>query len=60
MVLWRTSLKMAEKSILKRLLLKYGREAYRRNSFLILYSFFKNTVYVTAMYYFGFYSAFSG
>ena len=51
---------LAEFRYLQRLLFKHGREAYRRNSFLILYSFFKNTVYVTALYYFGFYSAFSG
>jgi len=38
----------------------HGREAYRRNALLILYNFFKNTVYVTAQNFFGFASAFSG
>jgi len=32
---------------LKTLLFVHGREAYRKNSTLILYNFFKNTVYVT-------------
>ena len=45
---------------LKPLLFIHGREAYRRNSTLILYNFFKNTLYVTTQYFFGFYSAFSG
>ena len=45
---------------LKTLLFIHGREAYRKNSFLILYNFLKNTIYVTAMYFFGFWSAFSG
>ena len=38
----------------------HGREAYRRNSMLILYNFYKNVMYVTAQYFFGFFSAFSG
>lgn len=45
---------------LKPLLFVHGREAYRRNSLLILYSFYKNVVYVVAQFYFGFSSAFSG
>ena len=38
----------------------HGREAYRRNSFLISYTFYKNVLYVVAQYFFGFHSAFSG
>ena len=45
---------------LKTLLFVHGREAYRRNSLLILYNFFKNTLYITVQYFFGFKSAFSG
>ena len=35
-------------------------EAYRRNSMLILYTFYKNFLYVSCQYIFGFFSAFSG
>jgi len=45
---------------LKRLLFVHGREAYRRNSLLILYTFYKNVLYVVIQFYFGFYSSFSG
>ena len=45
---------------LKPLLFVHGREAYRRNSLLVLYSFYKNVLYVITQFYFGFYSAFSG
>lgn len=45
---------------LKTMLFFHGREAYRRNSYLILYTFYKNFLYVTTQFYFGFYSAFSG
>ena len=45
---------------LKPLLFFHGREAYRRNSMLILYNFYKNVVYIVAQFYFGFGSAFSG
>jgi P-type E1-E2 ATPase len=45
---------------LKPLLFIHGREAYRRNSFLIIYSFYKNFLYIIAQYWFGFFSAFSG
>lgn len=38
----------------------HGREAYRRNSLLILYSFYKNVLYVVVQFYFGFQSAFAG
>jgi phospholipid-transporting ATPase len=38
----------------------HGREAYRRNSFLVLYTFYKNVLYISTQFYFGFRSAFSG
>jgi len=38
----------------------HGREAYRRNSMLIKYNFYKNVLYVMTQYYYGFWSAFSG
>ena len=38
----------------------HGREAYRRNSFLVLYTFYKNVLYISTQWYFGFWSAFSG
>ena len=45
---------------LKPLMFIHGREAYRRNSLLILYMFYKNVLYVTTQFWFGFNSAFSG
>jgi len=45
---------------LKPLLFVHGREAYRRNSLLVLYSFYKNVLYVVTQFYFGFDSAFAG
>ena len=45
---------------LKTLLFFHGREAYRRNSLLIVYNFYKNFLYVVTQFYFGFYSTFSG
>lgn len=45
---------------LKPLIFFHGREAYRRNSMLILYVFYKNFLYVLTQFYFGFYSSFSG
>lgn len=45
---------------LKPLLFLHGREAYRRNSFLMLYTFYKNFLYVTTQFFFGFNSAFTG
>lgn len=45
---------------LKSLLFFHGREAYRRNSYLILYTFYKNFLYVIPQFYLGFSSAFSG
>ena len=37
----------------------HGREAYRRNSFLICFMFYKNMLYVFPIFCLGFYSAFS-
>lgn len=45
---------------LKNLLFCHGREAYRRNSYLISYMFWKNIVYVVPIWVFGFVSFFSG
>jgi len=45
---------------LKPLLFVHGREAYRKNALSVLWNFFKNTLYVTTQYFFGFGSAFSG
>mmetsp|Transcript_18923 Transcript_18923/g.32303 ORF Transcript_18923/g.32303 Transcript_18923/m.32303 type:complete len:290 (+) Transcript_18923:2529-3398(+) len=45
---------------LKPLMFVHGREAYRRNSLLVLYSFYKNVLYVVAQFYFGFFSSFQG
>lgn len=45
---------------LRNLLLIHGREAYRRNSYLILYTFYKNVLYVMPIFYFGIVSGFSG
>ena len=38
----------------------HGRECNRRNSMLVLYIFYKNVMYITCMYIFGFWSLFSG
>jgi phospholipid-transporting ATPase len=45
---------------LRHLLLVHGREAYRRNSYLILYMFYKNVIYVLPIFWYGVLSAFSG
>lgn len=45
---------------LKNLLLVHGREAYRKNSFLVFYMFYKNVLFVLVNFYFGVMSAFSG
>lgn len=42
------------------LLFNHGREAYRRNSFLVIYMFYKNVIFVLAQFWFGFRNAFSG
>mmetsp|Transcript_18570 Transcript_18570/g.13327 ORF Transcript_18570/g.13327 Transcript_18570/m.13327 type:complete len:279 (-) Transcript_18570:533-1369(-) len=45
---------------LKNLLFYHGREAYRRNAYLIAYMFWKNIVYVVPIWVYGFVSFFSG
>ena len=45
---------------LKTLMFVHGREAYRRNSYMVLYMFYKNLLYVFPFFYYGFFSWFSG
>ena len=45
---------------LRTLLFAHGREAYRRNSFLVVYMFYKNMLFVFPQFWYGFVSAFSG
>ena len=45
---------------LKNLLFYHGREAYRRNRYLILYQFYKNILFVMPQFFFGFFNVFSG
>jgi phospholipid-transporting ATPase len=45
---------------LKNLLFTHGREAYRRNAFLVCYIFYKNIVFVLPQFWYGFTSAFGG
>jgi magnesium-transporting ATPase (P-type) len=45
---------------LKPLLFVHGREAYRRNSYLVCYNFYKNVLFVLPAFWFGFFSVFSG
>ena len=45
---------------LKTLLFFHGRESYRRNSFAILYIFYKNILETAPIFYFGFKSQYSG
>lgn len=42
------------------LLFKHGREDYRRNSYLVIYMFYKNVMFVFAQFWFGFANVFSG
>jgi len=51
---------IAQFKFLRPLLFVHGREAYRRNSLLILYNFYKNIAYGACPFAFGLYSAFSG
>lgn len=44
---------------LKQLLFKHGREAYRRNAFLVCYNFYKNIVMVLPNFWFGLFSIYS-
>lgn len=45
---------------LKTLMFIHGREAYRRNSYLISYMFYKNVLFVFPMFLFGIFSVYSG
>lgn len=45
---------------LKPLLFIHGREAYRRNAFLICYNFYKNVMFVLPQYWYGWFSGYSG
>jgi phospholipid-transporting ATPase len=45
---------------LKNLLFVHGRESYRKNSYLVCYTFYKNVLFVMPQFWYGFYSAFSG
>ena len=45
---------------LRPLLFIHGREAYRRNSDIILYSFYKSVLYIIVQFQFGAFSVFSG
>ena len=45
---------------LKNLLFVHGREAYRRNSYLVLYMFMKNVIFVIPIWWYGAISLYSG
>eukprot|EP00825_Cyclidium_porcatum_P009483 TRINITY_DN14842_c0_g1_i3.p1 TRINITY_DN14842_c0_g1~~TRINITY_DN14842_c0_g1_i3.p1 ORF type:complete len:534 (+),score=51.47 TRINITY_DN14842_c0_g1_i3:156-1757(+) len=45
---------------LRRLLFVHGREAYRRNSLLINYNFYKNSLLIMPQFWYGWYNFFSG
>ncbi len=51
---------IGEFSFLRKLLLVHGRESYRKNSFIVLYNFYKNVLFVMPQFWFGFVSYFSG
>lgn len=51
---------IAQFSFLVPLLFVHGREAYRRNSFVIIYSFYKSVLFVMPQFWFGLFSVFSG
>ena len=51
---------IAQFEYLKTLLFFHGREAYRRNSILAIYMFYKNILFVMPQFWYGFTSAFSG
>lgn len=51
---------IGEFKFLRRLMLYYGRESYRRNSNVICYNFYKNMVLVLPQFWFGMRSGFSG
>lgn len=45
---------------LKPLMFIHGREAYRRNAYLVKYTIYKNVFFVLPQYWFGVYSGFTG
>ena len=45
---------------LKNLTLTHGREAYRRNAYLVCYIFYKNVLFVLPLFWYGALSAYSG
>jgi phospholipid-transporting ATPase len=45
---------------LRTLLLVHGREAYRKNSYVVGYMFYKNILFTIALFWFGIFSTFSG
>lgn len=51
---------IGEFKLIRRLLLYYGRESYRKNSALICYNFYKNVLLVMPFFWFGFIGGFSG
>ncbi len=51
---------IGEFKLLKRLLFFYGRETYRKNSYLVLYNFFKNIILILPHFWYGFYNGMSG
>ena len=51
---------IGEFKYLRSLLFVHGRECYRRNSYLVIYMFYKNILFVMPQFWYGFWSAFSG
>ena len=51
---------IAEFSFLKKLLFFHGREAYRRNSYVVCYNFYKNVLFVIPQFWAGMKNIFSG
>lgn len=51
---------IGEFKILRSLLFFHGREAYRRNSKVVCYNFFKNSILVLPQFFYSFYNNFSG
>lgn len=51
---------VAQFSYLKNLMFVHGRECYRRNAMLISYNFYKNVLLVIPIWFYGFFSAYSG
>ncbi|CAG9326660.1 unnamed protein product [Blepharisma stoltei] len=51
---------VAQFSYLKRLMFVHGRECYRRNATLICYNFYKNVLLVMPIFFYGFFTVYSG